>query len=115
VEWQTPRTAYPDSQRPAELGFESIWKCPGDTNLIGIEEASYASQTEHTDDKCSEQHSTPSRREVGVLFRSEDSKNIVIFVDWFAVVTSLLLVPPVAVGVTELSLDGGRVDVPAIL
>lgn len=38
-----------------------------------------------------------------------------VFVNRLAKVAALLLVPPIAVGIAELSLDEGRVDVSAVL
>lgn len=53
--------------------------------------------------------------EVRVFFGGEHAVNVVVLVDGLAVVASFLLVPPVAIGVTELALQRGRVDVAAIL
>ncbi len=45
----------------------------------------------------------------------EHAQDIVVFMDRFSKVPSLLLVPPVGVGVAELAGDGWGVDVAAIL
>lgn len=50
-----------------------------------------------------------------VWLRTEDSQDIIVLVDWFAEVSSLLLVPPAAVGVSELTFHRRGVLVVAIL
>lgn len=47
--------------------------------------------------------------------RREDAQLVEVLVAGFAVVPPILLVPPVAVGVAELSLDWGGLDVASIL
>lgn len=47
--------------------------------------------------------------------RREDAQLVVVLVAGLAIVPPLLLVPPVAVGVAELSLDRGRLDVASVL
>lgn len=47
--------------------------------------------------------------------RREDAQLVVVLVAGFAVVSSVLLVPPVAVRVAELSLDWGGLDVASVL
>lgn len=50
-----------------------------------------------------------------VLEWREHSHDIVVLVEWLAVVTALLLVPPVGVWIAELALDGRWVDIAAVL
>lgn len=52
---------------------------------------------------------------MGVLLRTEDGQDVVVFVDRLAKVPPLLFVPPVMVGVSELALLTRRVRVVAIL
>lgn len=52
---------------------------------------------------------------MGVLLRGEHAENVVVFMDRFTIIASLLFIPPVGIWVTELALFGGWVDVAAIL
>ena len=50
-----------------------------------------------------------------VLVGAEHAQNIVIFMHWLIEILPLLLVPPIAVGISELTFLSGRIDVAAIL
>ena len=50
-----------------------------------------------------------------VLFGRKDAEDIIVFVNGFAVVASLLLVPPIAIGVAELALLRWGLDITAVL
>ena len=50
-----------------------------------------------------------------VLVGTEHAQNIVIFMHWLIEVFPLLLVPPIAVGISKLTLLPRRIDVAAIL
>ena len=52
---------------------------------------------------------------MSVLFGTENTKNIVVLVDWLAEVTSFLFIPPVGVGIPELAFHGWRVGVVSVL
>lgn len=52
---------------------------------------------------------------MGVLLRTEDVKDIVVFVKRFAKVSSLLFVEPVAVGISECPLQARGVGIVAVL
>lgn len=52
---------------------------------------------------------------MGVFFRTEDTKDLVLLMNGFPKVPSLLLVPPASMGISELTLFTGRVLVAAIL
>jgi hypothetical protein len=52
---------------------------------------------------------------MGVLFGTENSQNIIVLVHWLPKVPSLLLIPPFAVRVSELPLDGGGILVVSVL
>lgn len=69
---------------------------------------SVCNSQQHTDGshETSHQHAAPAGREVCVFLGREDSENVVVFVQGLAVVTAFLLVPPVAVRIAELALDG---------
>jgi hypothetical protein len=80
----------------------------------------HRAQSAKSRDEAAHEDHTPAGGEVCVLLRGEDAEDVVVLVDGFAVVAALLLVPPVAVGVAELALDGqggseGGVGVVAVL
>ena len=50
-----------------------------------------------------------------VFVRTEHAKDIMVLMNWLAEVAALLLVPPVTIGVAELALYRGRIDVAAVL
>ncbi len=56
-----------------------------------------------------------SRFKVRVFLRGKHAENVVVLMDWFAIIASLLFIPPVGIWVTELALFGGWIDVAAIL
>lgn len=78
----------------------------GEAYPIWIESIRHGHEHTHSAHEASNQDTTPTRLEVRVLLWSEDSEDVVVFVQWFAVVATFLLVPPVAVGVAELTFDG---------
>ncbi len=51
---------------------------------------------------------------MGILVGRKDAEDIVVLMDGFAKVAALLLVPPITVGVPELTLFGGWIDVTAV-
>lgn len=52
---------------------------------------------------------------MGVLLRAENAQDIIVFMNRLSKVTSLLLIPPLGIGVAELALDSGRVGVVSVL
>lgn len=52
---------------------------------------------------------------MSVLLRAENSQDIIVFVNRLSKVTSLLLIPPLGIGVAELAFDSGRVGVVSVL
>lgn len=56
-----------------------------------------------------------SRFDIRVLFRTQHAKDIIVFVDGFAIISPFLLIPPVAVRVSKLPILSRRVDVAAVL
>lgn len=54
-------------------------------------------------------------RDMSILLRAEYTENLVLLMHRFAKVPSFLLVPPVVTGVSEGSLNAGRVLVAAVL
>ena len=87
-------------------------RCAG---LVRTEVVGKGAATAKNGPEGAEKDPAPAGGEVGVLLWREDGKNVVVLVEGFAVVAALLLVPPIAVRIAELALDGRRVDVAAIL
>ena len=52
---------------------------------------------------------------MSILVRREHAVNVIVLVDRFTVVAAFLLVPPVGVGITELTLFRRRIDISTIL
>jgi hypothetical protein len=52
---------------------------------------------------------------MGILLGTENAQNLVLLMDGFAKVPPFLLIPPVAVRVSECTLDAGRVLVTTVL
>lgn len=52
---------------------------------------------------------------MSVFFWREHAQDVVVLMDWFAVVPSLLLVPPVGVWVTKLAWYSWGVDIASVL
>ena len=50
-----------------------------------------------------------------ILLQTEHAENVIVFMNGFAEITSLLLVPPIAIRISELSWLPRRIDVTAIL
>lgn len=106
---------YWNSLWSAQLSFQTIRECPWYSWLVWVHHVHDTAQSEYRGHEGTEQNSAPTRLEVGVLLWGEHTQDIVILVDRLAVVASLLLVPPVAVRITELALHRGRVDIAAVL
>ena len=93
------KETYWNSQGASQFLLQSIRIRLRYTNLVWIIHPSNGHQPKHGGYKSPHQHSTPAWFEMRVLFGREDAEDIVVFVNGFAVVASLLLVPPIAVGV----------------
>lgn len=72
-------------------------------------------KTEDSGDEAADLEDSDAWSGVGVLEWGEHSQNIVVFMKWLAVVTTLLLVPPVGVWIAELALNSRWVDIAAVL
>lgn len=101
--------------RASKLLLQAIRESPGNARLVGVELGHDSTQTKNGCDEASDLEQALARGDVGVLLRTEDTENIVLLVNGFTKVPSLLLVPPAAIGVSELTLHTGRVLVVAIL
>lgn len=71
--------------------------------------------TQHNRYQYPPDESTSSWRHVCVFVEREQSQDILVLVNWLAEIPPLLLVPPVCVRVSELSLDCWRVEISAVL
>lgn len=72
-------------------------------------------KTEDSGDEAANLKDSDARSGVSVLKWSEHSQDIVVLVKWLAVVTTLLLIPPVGVWIAELALNSRWVDIAAVL
>lgn len=106
---------YRNSMRSTELLLQTIRVCLRSTRLVRIVKADNTAEAEEGHNESAELEETFASRDVGILLGTENAQNFVLFVNWFAEVTSLLLIPPVAIGVSEGTLHTGRVLVAAIL
>lgn len=99
----------------SKLLLQTIGIGLGDARLVRVVETDNTAESQKGSNKYSKVEETLAGSDVGILLRAEDTENLVLLVDRFAKVTLLLLVPPTAVGISELALHTGRVLVAAIL
>lgn len=85
------------------------------TGLIRIEEVDDAGEEEDGRYGASEEEEGLGCREMIIWFSAESCQNIVVFVDGLPKISSVLLIPPLAVGVAELAFLSWRINVTAIL
>lgn len=107
--------AYRKSTGTTQLLLQSINIGLGDTGLVRVVKADNAAQAQEGRDEHSQVEEAFAGGDVGVLLGTEDTENLIVLVDGLAKVALLLLVPPAAIGVSVLTLHGGRVLVTAIL
>jgi hypothetical protein len=101
--------------RATQLLVQAVWECPGSTRLVGIEKADYTAESEKSYDESTELEQALAGGHMGILLGTENAQNFVLLMDGFAKVSPFLLVPPVAVRVSECTLDAGRVLVATVL
>ena len=106
---------HPDCTRATKLSLQSTLKLPREGGLVGIVEIDNTSNAKERCDESANHDQAWTGRSPSVLPRRKHAENIVVFVYRFTKVSSLLGIPPVGVGITELSLDSRGVDVAAIL
>lgn len=99
----------------SQLLLQAVNVSPGGAWPVRIVEADKTAESQEGSNKHSQMQEALARRDVGILFRAEDTEDLIIFVDRLAKVTPLLLIPPATVGVSELALHTRRVLVAAIL
>lgn len=107
--------AYRQRIRTSQLLLQTIRISLGNARLVGVVEADNAAKAQEGSDEHSQVEETLAGGDVGILFRAEDTENLVVLVNWLAKVALLLLIPPAAIWVSELALHSGRVLVAAIL
>lgn len=97
-----------------ELLLQAVGESPRCAGLVRAKVVGDGGEATEDSPEAAKQDPAPVSLEVGVFFRGEDGKDVVVLVEGFAVVAAFLLVPPVAVGVAELTLDSRRVDIAAV-
>lgn len=109
------RMTYYHSTRASQFLLHSIREGSRDcwpVRIVEFDSSDDAQEARHKDSKVEE---SLARTGMGVLLRTEDTQDIVVFMDRFSKVPPLLFIPPVAVGISELTLHTGRVGVVTIL
>lgn len=106
---------YPCGSGATQLSLKATLKLSGIGGRIGVVEVDESGDAHEDSDKGADHDQTGPSGGPGVLPGGEDTQHIVILVDGLAKVSSLLGIPPGAVGVTELTLDSGWVNVAAVL
>lgn len=99
----------------SQLLLQTVDVSLGDTRLVRVVEADNTTEPQEGSNKHSQVEEALARSDVGILFGAENAEDLVLFVNRLAKVTLLLLIPPAAVGISELALHAGRVLVAAIL
>ena len=99
----------------AQLSVQTTFIFLGERWSIGVEIVDRKAQRTDATEKAEPHNTSSCWGHMCVFVQREHSQNIVVLVNRFAPVPPLLLVRPVAMGVAELSLDFGWVDVAAIL
>lgn len=99
----------------SQLLLQTVRVSPGDAWLVRVVEADNTTEPQEGSNKHSQVEEALARSDVSILLRAEDIENLILFMNRLPKVTFLLLVPPAAVGISELALHAGRVLVAAIL
>jgi hypothetical protein len=107
--------AHPHRTRTTKLRIKPSVVLFWSTRPIWIIDRGCIHTAQHYRCQYSPDESTSSWRHMCVFIEREHSQNIIVLVNWFAKIPPLLLVPPICVRVSKLSLDHGRVEVPAVL
>jgi hypothetical protein len=107
--------AHPHGALAAKFPLESALELARVGLLVGVGSLNNPANTQERENEGTELEGALGGRDPGVLVGGEHAQDVVVLVHGLAEVAALLLVPPVAVRVTELALDAGRVDVAAVL
>lgn len=106
---------HPRCTRAPELSLQSVFKLARERRPVRVCRLDHVADAQKGGDEGSDLDEAPPWADPGVLVRREDAQLVEVLVAGFAVVPPILLVPPVAVGVAELSLDWGGLDVASVL
>lgn len=109
--WST----YPRCTCAPELSLQSVLKLAREGRPVGISRLDDVADAQEGGDEGRDLDQALARADPGVLVRREDAQLVIVLVAGFAVVSPILLVPPVAVRVAELSLDWGGLNVASVL
>lgn len=105
----------PDTTSSAQLPLQAALKLPRVADPVGVRQLYSVAHTEEDGHECANLRQSLAGGNPCVLIRGEHAHDIVVLVHRLAKVPPLLLVPPVGMGIAELALDAGRVDVAAVL
>lgn len=112
---QSKVATYPHRTGTSELAFETTLKLARIRLNIRVCHLDADQYTQKGNNECAEHDGTLARSRPCVLVGREHAVEVEVLVDRLAKVPPLLLVPPVSVGVAELTLDRERVDISAVL
>lgn len=106
---------HPRCARATELPLQPVLKLAWEGRPVGVRRLDHVADAQEGGDEGCDLDEALARADPGVYVRREDAQLVVVLVDGLAEVPPLLLVPPVAVRVAELSLDRGGLDVASVL
>lgn len=106
---------YPRCARTPKLSLQTVFKLARERPPVRVCRLDHVADAQEGGDEGCDLDEALARADPGVLVRREDAQLVVVLVAGFAVVPPVLLVPPVAVRVAELSLNWGRLDVASVL
>jgi hypothetical protein len=106
---------YPHSAHTTQFSIQPALVLFRHSRSIGICQVYRPAERRNTTQETEPHYASPGWSHVVVLIQRENTQNIVILVHWLAPVASVLLVVPVAVGISLLAVDARRVDVASVL
>lgn len=109
------RITYPCGTSTSQLSLKPTLKLSWERWPVGVEGLDTKKNTAQRNEERANLHQALAGGNPGVLVWGEHAEDIVVLVDGLAIVSPLLLVPPVGVRVAELALDRGRLDVSTVL
>jgi hypothetical protein len=105
--------------RPAQLNVQSTWIFLGNRRSVRISYATYPVQQAEDAEDGQPAQGRPTGREMRIFVKGEHPQDVVVLVHGFPDVSSLLLVRPWVVRVSELAFQRvwvvGRIDVASVL
>lgn len=106
---------YPHSSGSTEFCLQAALILLRHAESIGVDQAHRSTHAKKSHHEGAKQHASPAGREVVIVMEGNRTQDIVILVYGLAVVAAVLLVPPVAVGVTLAAKLARGVDVATVL